>query len=109
MPSFSRLPRGVCYCRSCRNRSGVQNCVGMGGVNVSSHKRRGPNDAIAHHTPTLKVPKWALTRFPRATCHSEFHMVTATKKNKSWVFYLQHASRVDIGSQNSVVPADLCR
>jgi len=29
--------------------------VGMCGVNVSSHKRKGPNDAIAHHTPTLTL------------------------------------------------------
>lgn len=28
--------------------------VGLCGVNVWSHKRRGPNDAIAHRTPTLR-------------------------------------------------------
>jgi hypothetical protein len=44
--------------------------VGMCGVNVSSHKRKGPYDAIAHHT-NLKVAKWAHTGFVCAACHSE--------------------------------------
>jgi hypothetical protein len=55
--------------------------VGMCGVNVSSHKRRGPNDAVAHHTPTLRSRNGRLLDLCALPVILSVHMGTAAKKN----------------------------
>jgi len=65
-------------------RTGV---VGMCDVNVSSHKIRGPNDAIAHHTPALRSRNGRLLDLRAQPVILSVHMATAAKKNESWACY----------------------
>jgi hypothetical protein len=61
--------------------------VGMCGVNVSSHKRREPNVAIAHHTPAVRSRNGCLLDLRAQPVILSVHMTTATKKNESSACY----------------------
>jgi hypothetical protein len=87
MPSFSRLNAGIVTIVPAVIVQVFKTGVGMCGVNVSSHKRRGLDDAVAHHTPTLRSRNGLLLDLRAQPVILSAHMATAAKKNESWACY----------------------